>query len=471
MAKAAPLSRRAFLRRGSLSALALALQPLLLACQSAGGDLPPPTPPVSAIREVVRATPTPAVTPEPTATPVHQASIKVSFLGGTLAGMQKLYDGVFHGYQDANPDVAVVGTYVGATAPEIQGKVVQLYAAGTPPDVYWVHSYSAAALAELGIALNLAPYLRSARGVDPASFYPVALADFQFAGQQGALPRDTTSVVLAYNKDLFQKAGMSPPRDTWTWDDYNAAAQRLTSGTGGKKVWGTAGWIQTGYAYNSWIRLWQKGGDVVDADRARYTLDSPTAVETYAWIVDLVARGLHPPTAEGSGNPSALFSTGFLAMLPTISTYPTLGSGKVNWDIQHLPSEGKRLTRASSSGHSLTSTSTRKDAGWALLAFLASDAAMRAYATAGLTPARRDIAEATLSAAADTGPASARIALDALATSRPEPMAGDWLTIHQTIASALEDVYGPSRSPIQPTLAGLADRVNQLLATLPSAPT
>jgi multiple sugar transport system substrate-binding protein len=465
------LSRRALLRRGGLGAVALAVAPLLAACQRLAGETPPPTPPANAIREFVRPTPTPTPIPVPTATLVRQASVKVSFLGGTLAGMQKLYDGVFHGYQDAQPDVAVVGTYIGTTEPEIQGKIVQLYAAGTPPDVYWVHSYSAAALSALGIALDLTSYLRAGRGVDPATFYPVALADLQLAGQQGALPRDTTSVVLAYNRDLFQRAGVNPPRDNWTWNDFDSAAQRLTSGTGGKKVWGAGGWIQTGYAYNSWIRLWQQGGDVVDASRTRYTLDSAAGDATYGWIVGLVARGIHPPTAEGSGNPTALFSTGFLAMLPTISTYPALASTKASWDIQHLPSEGKRLTRASSSGHSLTSTSKQKDDAWALLAYLAGDSAMRAYAAAGLTPARHDIAEATLDTTPDAVPASGRVALDALASARPEPIAGDWLAIHQTIAGALEDVYGPSRAPIQPTLASLADRVNQLLATLPSPPT
>jgi multiple sugar transport system substrate-binding protein len=449
----------------------LAGSPLLAACQSVLGEAPPLTPPAGAIRELLRATPTPAPTPLPTETPVRQASVKVSFLAGTLEDMQRLYDGVFHAYQDANPDVAVVGTYLGATVPEIQGKVVQLNAGGTPPDVYWVHSYSAAALAELGLAADLASYLPGKPSVDPTSFYPVALSDFQLGGKQFALPRDTTSVVLAYNRDMFQKAGVSPPRDNWTWDDYLAAAQRLTSGSGPKKIWGAAGWIQTGYAYNSWIRLWQKGGDVVDAYRAHYTLATAAGAEVYTWIDGLVTGGVHPPTAEGTGNANALFSTGFLAMLLTTSAYPALSSAKFSWDIQQLPSDGKRLTRAASSGHSLAAAGKQKDAGWALLAYLAGPEAMRAYATAGLTPSHRAVAEATLNVGDGASPVSARIALDALETARPEPVAGDWLGVHQTIASALEDVYGPTQAAIQPTLAGLTDRINQLLATLPSPPT
>src|SRR5262245_35697056 len=113
------LSRRGVLRRLGLGAAFLAASPLLVACQLVLDEAPPLTPPAGAIRELLRATPTPAPTPVPTETPVRQASVKVTFLAGTLGGMQRLYDGVFHAYQDANPDVAVIGTYLGATVPEI----------------------------------------------------------------------------------------------------------------------------------------------------------------------------------------------------------------------------------------------------------------------------------------------------------------------------------------------------------------
>lgn len=402
---------------------------------------------------------------------MRQANVKVNFLGGTLGGMPKLYDGIFQAYQDITPDVGVIGTYAGATVLEAQDKLLQLVSAGKPPDLYWVHSYAAAGLAALHVPFDLAPYLAGNRSVDRASYYPVTLADLQFAGQQFALPRDTTSVVLAYNKQLFQKAGVALPLDSWTWDDYQAAAQRLTAGTGGTKIWGTAGLIQTGYAYNSWIRLWQKGGDVVDGSRAHFTLGSPLGTQVYAWIAELVARGVHPSSAEGPfGNPIILFTTGRAAMMPTPSTYIALSTVKFDWDIQHLPNEGKRLTRASSSGHSLAAASTGKDAAWALLAYLSGAEAMGAYAAVGLTPAHRVAAERALPTADPKPPLSLRIGLDGLLTARPEPIAGDWLGVHQTIASALQDIYSPAPAPVQPALAAIADRVNQLLVTLPTAP-
>jgi len=101
----------------------------------------------------------------------------------------------------------------------------------------------------LSIPQDLAAYLKADSSVNLDNYYSAAVKDFQFQGKQNGMPRETTATILIYNKDIFQKGGVSLPTDTWKWADYLDAVQKLTSGSGPNKTWGTAGWIQASYMY------------------------------------------------------------------------------------------------------------------------------------------------------------------------------------------------------------------------------
>ena len=66
-------------------------------------------------------------------------------------------------------------------------------------------------------------------------------------------------------------------------------------------------------------------------------------------------------------------------------------------------------------------------------------------------------------------PKSKSVILEALGYGRPEPVAGDWIGVHREITSALEGVYGVSKRPPKEALDEIAARVNELIATEPSA--
>src|SRR4029079_19646194 len=42
---------------------------------------------------------------------------------------------------------------------------------------------------------------------------------------------------IVYNKKLFADAGVAPPSPTWTWDDFRAAAAKLTDPSKGQYGW------------------------------------------------------------------------------------------------------------------------------------------------------------------------------------------------------------------------------------------
>src|SRR5919109_1159083 len=110
---------------------------------------------------------------------------------------------------------------------------------GAPPDTFWVHSYSTADLAAHELLLPLAPFLRD-RGFDVSQYFKAPLDGMSYQQQVVALPRETSSKVLFYNRNLLDSNGIPPFAGEWTWDDWLAAARRLTADEGEARVWGTA---------------------------------------------------------------------------------------------------------------------------------------------------------------------------------------------------------------------------------------
>lgn len=489
MSSSRPYSRRALIQTLGAGGLSLAGSALLSAC---GGGAPAATTPAASSSQAaptaVKAAPTTAAAPTkaaaaattapaaataaPAATtaPASKASAKLVYLSNTSGNMQKMYAPVIDKFQAANPGITVDAQYSGATAAEAQTKLLLEISGGTPPDVYWIHSYTNAGISALSIPQDLTSYVKADSSINLDNYYTAAIKDFQYQGKQNAMPRETTSTILIYNKDIFQKGGVSFPTATWKWADYLDAVQKLTAGTGPNKTWGAAGWIQVGYIYYALIRVWQEGGDIVDANRTKYTLDQPPGVTAFSWIDDLVQKGYHPSSAQGAANdPATLFSTGKVAMIPTFSVYSFFANAKFDWDIQHLPHDDKQVTRNASAGHAMTAAGTQKDAAWKLVSYFSGQEAMQSFFDFGLPVTFKTVSEEALKNNAGKPPANIKIGLDALSYARPEPVVGDWIGIHQAVAGALEGDYGPEKKAVQATLTGIADQVNQLIAAKPKA--
>src|SRR5207237_10057088 len=87
------------------------------------------------------------------------------------------------------------------------------------PDVFQLDDVDVPALVDRGEALDLAPYL-SRVGVDLARYNPEVLAVFRRGAALYALPRGYTPVMVAYNRDLLDRAAVAHPPDDWTWDAF-----------------------------------------------------------------------------------------------------------------------------------------------------------------------------------------------------------------------------------------------------------
>ncbi len=445
-----PLSRRAFLRSATFGAGALALA----ACA------------------------VPAAAPANTGTSGGESGesapagevTTISFLTQGDATSELRYLPIQEMYADVDPSVEVSFVWHPGGAIEIQQKLLTMIAGGESPDVYWTHTYINPGLAKRGVPLALADLFASDTSWSTDDYFPASIADFTVDGNLYAMPRESTSTVMIYNKTLIEESGGTVPSEDWTWDDFVELARTVTRGEGAGKIYGVANFNANA---NTFVRVWQKGGDVLNEDRTEFIMNNEAGVAAVQSIADLIKEGLHVTGAELAGRPYAeVFLTGTIAMFPQHSVFTAILPAEFEFDIAPMPHNGDEAmtTRVASAGHSIYSGTEKVEAAWSWLRMVESEQAFTHLAETGLSvPAHRAVAEGPAHLNPDLPPASKQVFLDGLTYGRPEPVAGDWIGVHREITTALEGVYGISGTDPKTALDGIADLVNSLIASEPTA--
>src|SRR4030095_14831833 len=145
-------------------------------------------------------------------------------------------------------------------------------------------------------------------------------------GKTYLLTKDFSPLVLYYNKDMFQKAGVEPPKEGWTWNDFAETAKKLTVREGDKVTqWGVQ--MPDHWGDYSWDRgfsifAYQNGADFLSPDGSKATgyLNSDAMKEAMQFYVDLVKKEKVAPdvaTLKAQSSNADLFINGKAAMLIT----------------------------------------------------------------------------------------------------------------------------------------------------------
>lgn len=382
---------------------------------------------------------------------------KITFLSQGAESHQKMYGEMIAAFKEVQPNITVEPIYTAGGAVEIQQKLLTMIAGGTPPDVTWTHTYINNSLAQRNVMLDLKPYLKG--DLKETDFFAASIKDFEWQGKLYALPRETTATILLYNRTLFKEAGVSEPEDGWVWDDLVKAAQQLTKGSGQDKIYGTSNWNQ---AYTGMVRTWLNGGDVLSADRSKYTWNEPAGVAAIKSIADLIHElKAHPSPADLTGTVD-LMANGKIAMQPTFSVFTNMRDVKFEWDIAHVPQKTPRTTRVASAGHSILRSSKNTEAAWEWLKFMHGKTGMEIFAKNNFSIAYKPVAEPTYTTG-DAPPKNKKIVIEALEYARPEPVAGNWVAAHREFAKALGGIYGVTKDDVKTGLDSIADAVNQAI--------
>src|SRR6185295_13790808 len=129
------------------------------------------------------------------------------------------------GFEKAHPGIQVELQRVPWN--EYETKLLTQIAGNQAPDVICLETNNFASFYLRGVLEPLNPYAKSDQ-LSLGDYYPEAIDRFTMEGQTYVVPRDTAPIaVVYYNKKAFDEAGVPYPKDSWTTDEFIAAAQKV----------------------------------------------------------------------------------------------------------------------------------------------------------------------------------------------------------------------------------------------------
>jgi multiple sugar transport system substrate-binding protein len=318
-------------------------------------------------------------------------------------------------------------------------------AAGTPPDVFAMDAPLYLDYQSRGVLLNLTPYLDKNPDM-LKDIYPQTLEAYKTPDGYFGLPRDFATIVLFYNKDMFDKAGLSYPDENWTWDDLRAAAKKLTlpADANGKK--------QYGFIFDQWDMevgwseaIWSYGGDIISADHKKTLIGEPAARQAWQLLDDMVFVDKSVPDANEIGQYGGdLFQSGIAAMTPMGHwSVPGYNQAGINYGIAPMPKgPAGRMTSVNSAGFVVSKASKNPDAAFEFIKFALSEKGQTRLAELGFAcPVLKTVAESDAFLKQTGSTIDQKVFLDALSYSHMKPVFKGYDEWASAVGDGLDPVW------------------------------
>ncbi len=266
-------------------------------------------------------------------------------------------------------------------------KVKTLLAANTPPDVFAMDAPLYLDYQSRGSLLNLQPYIDKNPGMLDGLFANTLTA-YQTPEGYFGLPRDFQTIVVFYNKDMFDKAGLPYPQNSWTYDDLRATAKTLTKDTNGDgKI------DQFGYVIDPWDFepgmseiIWAYGGDLINSDHTQTLIGEPNARKAFQILYDMMRVDGSIPDPNTSGQYGGdLFLSGNAAMMAMGHwAVPSYSTAPFKWDVVEMPAgPAGQATSVNSAGFVVGKGSKHPAEAFAFIKFVLSEAGQKRLAEMG----------------------------------------------------------------------------------------
>lgn len=357
------------------------------------------------------------------------------------------YESLVTAFEARYPEIDVSLRHVPSQS-DYQQQLLLDFSAGQPPDVMLLSYRRFAYFADRGGLEPLGAYLARSGQIREEDFFPQALDAFQFQGQLWCIPQNISSLVVYYNQDLFDSAGLPYPQAGWTWDDFLRDARALTRDVDGD---GQVDHYGAGIAprlQRLAPLIWQNGGEVVDdlSHPTRLVLDSPEALAAFRWFVDLQVKEKVVPdaAAEEAESSENRFLNGRLAMYFNsrrgVPTYRSVATFR--WDVAPLPRGREEASILHSDGFCMAAMAKDKEVAWALIEFANSVKGQAILAEAGRTvPSVRKVAESSAFLEPGRPPAHSRVFLDVIPALHSLPILARWSTIEEVADREIEAAF------------------------------
>lgn len=256
-------------------------------------------------------------------------------VGGPIT---KLIDALTADFHKENPSITVKPVY-GGSYQDTMTKVATAVQGGNSPDIAVLLSTDLYSLLSMNAIEDLTPRFSKEYF---NGFYEAFMGNTKSGDTVWSVPFQRSTIVMYYNKDLFQQAGLDPEKPPANWNELREAAGKLTKKDASGKVtqWGIE-IPSTGYQY--WMlqaMSLQSGANIMSNDGKAVHFNKPEVQEALEFYADLGRKDKVMPEGilEWATVPSD-FISGKTAMM-----YHTTGNltkvktdAKFNFGVAFLP--------------------------------------------------------------------------------------------------------------------------------------
>lgn len=359
----------------------------------------------------------------------------------------KAYQSLVTGFEQKHPDIKVELIHIPGQS-DYRKRVAADFAANTPANIVLINYRNYAAFAAKGALEPIGPYLAQSSVISEADFYPEAIQPFFYRNVLTCLPQNVSSLIVYYNKNLFDDAGLAYPKADWTWDDFVKTAQALTRDTTGDGQPDQYGLGTEASLIRVAPFIWQNGGELsANPVPTRLLVDSPQATAAIQWFVDLQVKYHVVPdaAAEKSEDSETRFMNGRTAMfLDSRRVTPTFREiTTFDWDVAPLPDNGQgKATILHSDAECMTAATKNKDAAWKFIEYANSVEGQTILTITGRTvPSVKAVAASAAFLDPNAKPVNSRAWLDAIPAIRSVPSTKSWADVEEIFGSELERAF------------------------------
>ncbi len=212
------------------------------------------------------------------------ADVTITWWTGQADEAQSILEGLAEEFESEHPNVTIDISSGASSTEELLQKLSAGFASDTYPNISYSFGSWASELESSGRTLDLRDQVD-----DPSfgwdEFSEAARATVQPTGEAIiGFPALVDNLSLIYNKTVFDAAGVAYPTDQWSWDDFRAAAKKLTDPS--TETYGYAysvsGSEETTWQF--WPHLWQNGGEILSDDQTTAAFASDAGVEALEFL-------------------------------------------------------------------------------------------------------------------------------------------------------------------------------------------
>lgn len=241
-------------------------------------------------------------------------------------------------FEQKNPDIKVT---IDDAPWNDYGRRVQLQMMSSDnPDIWFLESGVIMSYGAMGVAENLKDFVAEK---EKAGKYLMLEDTKDSDGNVWGIPHALQPTALAYNKKMFDEAGLAYPDEQWTFEDLIDNARKLTrkDASGNTYQYGFVTDYSITVGYYPWIK--GLGGHILDETKSRSLLNSSATKKAIQSWADLAHKEkIFPPytTYKADKGSSTMFGVGKAAMFfiqYVLADRIHRDFSDIEWDVAPMP--------------------------------------------------------------------------------------------------------------------------------------